>query len=81
MGHVATDLWPYVVTAIISIFGTYFSLIQKLKERVAVLESKCENMEKRVDSHSGKIDDILEGINEIKITITRISSKLEEKEE
>lgn len=76
MGNVANELMPYIITVLISVFGTYFSLIHKLKERVAVLEIQCDSMKKRVDSHSGKIDDILDGINEIKVSIAKINTTL-----
>lgn len=76
MGNVASDLWPYIVTAIITAIGTYVGAIHALKVRVAVLEHKCENLQKRVDSHSGKIDQILEGINEIKVAIVKINTTL-----
>ena len=83
MGNVANDLWPYIITVLISVFGTYFTLIHKLKDdlnqleqRTAVLEELPESLKNRVDSHSGKIDEILDGINDIKVNIAKINTTL-----
>lgn len=76
MQNVVADIWPYVLTALISVFGTYFAAVHKLKERVAVLELKAENLQKRVDSHSTKYDDILKGVMEIKESIAMINATL-----
>lgn len=66
MENVAVSLWPYVVTVLISVFGTYFASIHKLKIRVAVLEHKVEALKDRVDSHSKKTDAILNSLSELK---------------
>jgi peptidoglycan hydrolase CwlO-like protein len=83
MSAVANELWPYIITVLISVFGTYFTLIHKLKDevfnaekRIAVLEVQAESLKNRVDSHSGKIDEILEGINEIKVNVAKINTTL-----
>lgn len=83
MSAVANELWPYIITVLISVFGTYFALIHKLKDdvhnaekRIAVLEVLAESLKNRVDSHSGKIDEILEGINEIKVNVAKINTTL-----
>lgn len=76
MQSLASDLAPFLVTALLTAIGTYLGYIHKLKERVAVLEHKTESLQKRLDSHSTKIDDILEGVNEIKITIAEIKATL-----
>ena len=83
MANVANDLWPYIITVLISVFGTYFTLIHKLKDnlhqveqRTAVLEVLADSLKNRVDSHSGKIDEILDGINDIKVNIAKINTTL-----
>lgn len=83
MSAVANELWPYIITVLISVFGTYFTLIHKLKDdvhnaekRIAVLEVQADSLKNRVDSHSGKIDEILEGINEIKVNVAKINTTL-----
>lgn len=71
MGTLATDLWPYVVTALISVFGTYFGAVHSLKTRVAVLEEKVNRLQERVDSHSKKTDAIMNTIIEFKDEISK----------
>lgn len=71
MGTLATDLWPYVVTTLISVFGTYFGSVHSLKTRVAVLEEKVKRLQDRVDSHSKKTDAILNTISEFKDEISK----------
>lgn len=83
MESITSQLWPYILTIMISVFGTYFTLIHKLKDnihnvekRTAVLEVLAESLKNRVDSHSGKIDEILDGINDIKVNIAKINTTL-----
>ena len=83
MESITSQLWPYILTILISVFGTYFTLIHKLKDnihnvekRTAVLEVLTESLKNRVDSHSGKIDEILAGINDIKVNIAKINTTL-----
>ena len=83
MENITSQLWPYLITILISVFGTYFTLIHKLKDnlhnveqRTAVLEVIAESLKNRVDSHSGKIDEILDGINDIKVNIAKINTTL-----
>ena len=69
MNTVVTDIWPYLLTALLGVVGAYARYVHNLKERVAVLEQTIEdqqktldNMQKRMDSHSKKQDDILDRI-------------------
>ena len=71
MGTLASDLWPFVVTALISVFGTYFGAVHSLRTRVAVLEEKVMCLQERVESHSKKTDDILKTINGFKDEISK----------
>ena len=71
MGTLATDLWPYVVTTLISVFGTYFGSVHSLKTRVAVLEEKVKRLQDRVDSHSKRTDDILNTLGELKNEVSK----------
>lgn len=59
-----------VITASVSAVGLYIGYIHQLKLDAAVLKSRCdelqkdlENMQKRVDSHSRKNDEIMEKIS------------------
>ena len=81
MNAVVTDLWPILMTALVGVIIGYARYVHNLKERVAVLENKIddlkgdldnlksaiykdlENMQKRMDSHSKKQDEILEKIS------------------
>jgi hypothetical protein len=72
-----TDLWP-LLTIIVPIIVLYFGYIQQLRIRVAVLEQANEdmqktliNMQKRMDNHSKKQDDILEAIASLKVELVR----------
>jgi len=72
-----SDLWP-LLTIIVPIIVLYFGYIQQLRIRVAVLEKANEdmqktliNMQKRMDNHSKKQDDILEAIASLKVELVR----------
>lgn len=74
MQSVAIDIWPYILSAVISAVGMYVGYIHQLKLEVAVLKKTLEEqqktidgMQKRIDSHSKKQDTILESINTFKI--------------
>lgn len=69
MNQIATDLWPFFVTAVVTMAGTYIGAIHSLRLKVVVLEQKVENLQKRVDSHSQKTDDLLDSINKFKLEI------------
>ena len=76
MGALMNDLWPFMVTAIISVVGTYFALVREVKERMAVAEVKINSLEARVNKHSAKYDDILTMLGDIKSDLARISTTL-----
>ena len=71
MQSVMNDIWPMLVTAIITGIGTYVGFIHKLRIKIAVMEEKVERLQKRVDSHSKKTDDILQTIGEFKDEISK----------
>lgn len=71
MQSVMSDIWPMLVTAIITGIGTYAGFIHKLRIKIAVMEEKVELLQKRVDSHSKKTDDILQTIGEFKDEISK----------
>ena len=66
-----SDIWPMLVTAIITGIGTYVGFIHKLRIKIAVMEERVERLQKRVDSHSKKTDDILQTIGEFKDEISK----------
>ena len=63
MNSVMTDIWPYLLTALLTSVAGYIGYIHNLKTRVTVLEKTIENLQKRMDSHSKKQDEILEKMN------------------
>lgn len=72
------DIWPFLLTAVLTAIAGYIGYIHSLKTRVAVLEKTIEdlmktieNMQKRMDSHSKKQDDILDSVNEMKLEVLR----------
>jgi len=63
MTELLSDIWPILLTAAVGTIGVLVRYLYNLKERVAVLEKSMENLQRRMDSHSKKQDDILEKIN------------------
>ena len=78
MNSVFSDLWPYIVTAIIPAVGLYIGYIHQLRTKMAVVEKTLEilqrnqdNMQKRMDSHSKKQDEILDAISKFKVEVIK----------
>ena len=72
------DIWPFLLTALITAVAGYIGYIHTLKTRVAVLEKTIEDlmktiesMQKRMDSHSKKQDDILNCVNAMKLEVLK----------
>jgi len=83
MSNLAIEIWPYLLTALISAIGFYIGFVHKLKIEVAVLKKTVEdmqvilgNVQKRQDSHSKKQDDILKSINDMKLEMMKEMSKV-----
>jgi len=68
---------PYIITVVISIVGAYFAQQKDL----ALAKQRIEQLEKRTDSHSQKIDEILSGVNDIKNSLSEITTELKHKED
>lgn len=78
MNSVFSDLWPYIVTAIIPAVGLYIGYIHQLRTKMAVVDKTLEtlqrnqdNMQKRMDSHSKKQDEILKAISELDVRVLK----------
>lgn len=76
MNNVMTDIWPYLLTAVLPAIGLYAGYIHQLKTKVAVLERTIEDqaqtlekMQKRMDSHSKKQDEILQAISKMEVNL------------
>ncbi len=63
MAALLNDIWPILLAAITSALLGSVGFIHNLKTRVAVLEKIIENLQKRVDSHSKKQDEVIEKMN------------------
>ena len=84
MGAVMIDIWPMLVTAILTGIGTYIGFIHKLRVKVAVLENKVEKVEnevqrvdQRVKKKSEQFDKIQEDISDIRVKLARIAAVLD----
>jgi hypothetical protein len=78
MNQVMTDIWPFLVTAILAAIGWQWRESYLLKTKVAVLERTIENIMKtieaiqhRQDSHSKKQDDIMELLTDFKMEMLK----------
>ncbi len=83
MSNIAIEIWPYMLTALISAIGFYIGFVHKLKIEVAVLKKTVEdmqitlaNVQKRQDSHSKKQDDILESITDMKLEMVKLVNNM-----
>ena len=83
MSNIAVEVWPFLLTALISAIGFYIGFVHKLKIEVAVLKKTVEdmqvtlgNVQKRQVSHSKKQDDILNSINQMKLEIMKDMNKV-----
>ena len=65
MNQVAVDIWPMLITAILTALGTYIGFIHRLRIKVSVLDVEVKELKRRVEGHSRKQDDILTAINGI----------------
>jgi len=70
MNNVVLDLWPILTPTILALLISYIGFIHKLRIEVAVLKQKVENLQKRVDSHSKKQDDLLTLVTDFKEDMT-----------
>lgn len=78
MNTLLIELWPYILTAIVPAIGLYIGYIHQLRTKMAVVEKTLEtlqnnqdNMQKRMDNHSRKQDEILNAISSLKIEIVK----------
>jgi uncharacterized protein YoxC len=87
MDKVVVDIWPVIIPTILALLIGYVGFIHKLRIDVAVLKQKVESLQKRVDSHSKKQDELLtlvtdfkedisDKLNEIMVDIAKISTRL-----
>lgn len=78
MNALMNDIWPFLLTALLTALAGYVGYINSLKTRVSVLENTIktlsqtiESMQKRMDSHSKKQDEIFNSINAMKIEVLK----------
>ena len=70
MNRLVVDLWPIVMPVLLALIIGYVGFIHKLRIEVAVLKQKVDNLQKRVDSHSKKQDDLLTLVTDFKEDMT-----------
>lgn len=65
MNSLMTDIWPYLLPALIAGIAGLIGWVHNLRTRVAILERTVENQQKRIDSHSIKQDSMLDKMNSL----------------
>lgn len=65
MNQVMIDIWPYLIVPILGAVGWLFREIYLMKANMRVLEKTYDNMQKRLDAHSQKQDDLLEKLSQM----------------
>lgn len=63
---IIANIQPILFTALVGVIIAYARYVNSLKTRVAVLEKTIEAMQKRLDSHSRKQDEIYDTLNVVK---------------
>ena len=67
---------PHVITAVISLIGGYFALVQNLKTRVTVLERRIEELEVDISKQDQKLDKLADILSKMQIDIASIKTTL-----
>lgn len=73
-------IWPALQIAA-PILIMYFGKVFAIEKEVERHKLKIESLEKRSDSHSSKIDKILNGVTEIKESLVELKTELKHKED
>ena len=76
MNSVMMDIWPYLLPALLAGIAGLVGWVHNLRTRVAILEKMTENLQKRMDSHSKKQDEILDKMNSMDRELMRQMSSL-----
>ena len=76
MEQIIGTIWPILVSTALGAVTVYAGFIHSLRIKVAVLEQRVENLQKRVDGHSKKTDEILDAISEFKVDVSKELSKI-----
>jgi len=76
MNSVMMDIWPYLFPALLAGIAGLVGWVHNLRTRVAILEKMMENLQKRMDSHSKKQDEILDKMNSMDRELMRQMSSL-----
>ena len=78
MNSILNEIWPYLLTAFVPAVGLYIGYIHQLRMKMAVVENTLQtlqtnqdNMQKRMDNHSKKQDEILDAIASLKVEIVK----------
>lgn len=78
MESIVQNIQPILFTALVGVIIAYARYVNSLKTRVAVLERTIEDlvktmeaMQKRLDSHSKKQDEIYNTLTDLKVDMTK----------
>jgi hypothetical protein len=71
MNRVMIDIWPYLLPVLLAGGAGLIGWVHNLRTRVAILEKMTENLQKRMDSHSKKQDEILDKMNSMERELLR----------
>ena len=63
MNNLVIDILPFLIPALIAGAAGLIGWVHNLRTRVAILEKLTESLQKRMDSHSKKQDEILDKMN------------------
>ena len=74
--EIMEKILPHVITAVISLIGGYFALVQNLKTRVTVLERRIEELEVDISKQDQKLDKLADIITKMQIDIASIKTTL-----
>lgn len=67
---------PHIITAVISLIGAYFTLVQNLKTRVTVLEKRIEDIEGDMNKQDEKLDKLADILSKMQADIASIKTAL-----
>lgn len=67
---------PHIVTAVISLIGAYFTLVQNLKTRVTVLEQRIKDIESDMGKQDEKLDKLADILSKMQADIASIKTAL-----
>lgn len=75
MNSVMTDIWPLLLTVVLSNITAYIGFINKMRSQISVLEDKVKRLETMEQSLSDKIDEINKMISVLQEKMKRVEQR------